>query len=326
MKFPSLVRRSTVVAAIAALALTAGCQQQQRGGGDYPSDSITLLVPYAAGGTTDRMARVVAENLQGKLGKPVVVTNKPGGGGAIAITELMKAKKDGHTIAIIATPTALIPPVLGQATYQPKDLAPIGLVAEQPIVVVTSAKSRFANAADFIAAAKAKPESVTIGTNGPTTSAGIEVKRFADEYGVKLKQVPFQGEAELSSALLGGNIDAMVTNASPATLSKIEGGQARPLAIFTPQRVPYLPEVPTFVELGFPKLTLATSRFGLVAGGGVPQEVLDKLAQTLRDALKDAKVIEGIGEQYVPKEFVDGTQWGKEMDEITKTYQEAVSG
>jgi len=328
MKFPSLVRRATVLTAVAALALTAGCQKQRAGGGgdEYPSDSVTLLVPYAAGGTTDRMARVVAENFQNQLGKPVVVTNKPGGGGAIAITDLLKAKKDGHTIAIIATPTALIPPVLEQASYQPKDLAPIGLVAEQPIVVVTGPKSRFASAADFVAAAKAKPESVSIGTNGPTTSAGIEVKRFADEYGVKLKQVPFQGEAELSSALLGGNIDAMVTNASPATMSKIEAGQVRPLAIFSKDRVPYLSEVPTFAELGFPELTLARSRFGLVAPDGVPQDVLDKLEQTLREALKDPKVIEGLGEPYVPKEFVDGKQWAADMEQVTSTYQKAVAG
>jgi tripartite-type tricarboxylate transporter receptor subunit TctC len=324
MKFTSLGRRAAAVAAIAALVLTAGCQKQR--GGDYPTDSVTLLVPYAAGGTTDQIARVVAKYFQSELGKPVVVTNKPGGGGAIAITELMKAKKDGHTIALIATPTALIPPVLGEAAYRPADLAPIGLVAEQPIVVVTKPDSRFATAADYLAAAKTKPASVTIGTNGPTTAAGIEIRRLADEYGVKLKQVPFQGEAELSTALLGGNIDAMVTNASPATMSKINGGQLRPLAIFSPDRVPYLSQVPTFAELGHPKLTLATSRFGLVVREGVPQPVLDKLDKTLRDALKDPEVLKGIGEQYVPKEYVAGEQWRQEMEEITKTYQEAVAG
>jgi tripartite-type tricarboxylate transporter receptor subunit TctC len=310
--------------AASAVLLTACVAEDGGEGGaaaqDYPADDITLYVPYAPGGPTDLAARTVGDCLAEDFGRNVVVENREGASGSLGMQAMIQGGTDGYSLSLIAVPASATNPLQEDVGYTNDDYVPIAAVTEIPSVLAVGEGSRFADAGALFAEAEQNPGRVTVGVPGATTSQAMELRRLAEEYGVELSLVPFTGNAEMTTALLGGNVDAVFINASQDVLENIEAGSFVPLAISPEERVDYLPDVPTLAELGYPELTNSVSVFGLAAPAGTPDEVLQTLEDGVAACLEQPEVVEALGDQYVPEEFIGRDDFQARIDEIVEVY------
>ena len=328
MPLSALVRPALVVAVSAALA---GCGGGEGGDGaspegnaaasDYPTKSIRFLVPYGAGGPTDLTSRAVGSCLEEELGQTVVVENKPGGSGALATTELVGAEPDGYTLSLVTAGTMVLTPLANDVGYTKDDITPVGVMAEVPSLLAAGKGSPYQDAKAFFDAARANPGGIKVGVPGASTPQGIELQRLADEHDVEVTVVPFNGNAEMTTALLGGNVDAVLINASADVVQNVEAGQFVPLAASPQERLSWLPETPTFAELGFEGLTLSGSTFGLAGPADLPEDVTSVLEDTLRTCLDKPEVQQKLGERYVTEEFKDGEELQQILDETQEVYE-----
>src|SRR5690606_14268243 len=230
--------------------------------------------------------------------------SRPGAAGAVAMDGLVASEPDGHTLPLVAAPSTVVTPMIQDAPYDADSFVPIGVITEVPSVLAVAGESGFADGAAFFAAARERPGELTVGTPGATTSQAIELRRLAETYGVQVTVVPFNGNAELTQAVLGGTVDAVLINVSHDVRAPFDAGAFRPLAVSTAERLDYLPDVPTLAELGFPELTYSTSLFGLGAPAGTPQEVVAKLEAAMREGLADPGIRAQLDAAYVPDEFI----------------------
>jgi tripartite-type tricarboxylate transporter receptor subunit TctC len=313
-------------AALALALLLAACGGGSSGEPDaYPSEPIRLIVPYTAGGPTDIAARSLARYMEGSLGQPVVVENQPGASGSTAYQELISSEPDGYTLSMTALPTAVLNYLVNDVGYTREDFAPVGVVTQVPSALVVPADSPYADLQALFAAARADPALVTVGTPGATNTHAAETRRITQLYGVPLTVLPFNGNQEVLTALLGGNSVAGFVNASQDMLPAIESGQLRVLAVGTEERLPYL-DAPTFVEQGFPELTQSTTTFGVIAPAGTPQPVISRLEETMRAAATDAETVRGLDERYVPEQFIGSAELAALFTETEQTFQGVAGG
>ncbi|WNV77529.1 tripartite tricarboxylate transporter substrate binding protein [Geodermatophilus sp. DSM 44513] len=327
-------RPARTLAVLTVLGLLTACAEQGGGGdggtaaapADYPTREIRLLVPYAAGGPTDLTARAYGASLEEQLGQPVVVENLPGGSGAIATQELIAAEPDGYTLSLVTAGTMVLTPLANEVGYTKDDITPIGVMSEVPSVLAVGADSEFATVEDFVAAAEQRPGELTVAVPGASTPQGIELQRLAGDYGVEVTPVPFDGNAEMTTALLGGNVDAVLINASSDVTENIDAGQFRPLAVSSEERLPWLPDTPTLAEAGFPELTLSGSTFGLAGPAGLPEEVVTVLEDALRTAHDDPAVVQQVGEEYITGEFRGADELQEVLDRTQEVYEPLLGG
>ena len=324
---------SRALAALSATALLlAGCGDS--GGGSetesgaaaskYPTERIRLIVPYTAGGPTDIAARAVAQYMEKELGQTVTVENKPGASGATAYQELIASEPDGYTLSMFALPTAVLNYLANDVGYDKDDFIPVGSVTRVPSAIVVPADSPYKTAKDLFDFAKANPGKVTVGTPGSTNTHAAETRRITKEYGIPLTVVPFNGNSEVQTALLGGNVVAGFLNVSQDILPAIESGKIRPLAVGSQEKLSYV-NAPTLVEQGFPKLTQSTTTFGIAAPKGTPQDVVTKLESTLEGALKEAPVVEKLDKRYVD-DFLGRTELEALFAETEETFKDVPKG
>jgi tripartite-type tricarboxylate transporter receptor subunit TctC len=318
------------IAALAALGLLAACAED--GGsaaGDpaaYPSEEIRLLVPYAAGGPTDLTARAYGASLEEQLGQTVVVENLPGGSGALATQELIAAEPDGYTLSLVTAGTLVLTPLANDVGYTKDDVTPIGVMSEVPSLLAVGADSPHQSAEDFFTTAEQEPGGITVGVPGASTPQGIELQRLREEYGVEVTAVPFDGNAEMTTALLGGSVDAVLINASSDVTENIDAGQFRPLAVSSEERLSWLPDTPTLVESGFPELTLSGSTFGLAGPAGMSEEIVTTLEDALRTAHDDPAVVDQVGEEYIDEEFRGAEDLQAVLDRTQEVYEPLLGG
>jgi tripartite-type tricarboxylate transporter receptor subunit TctC len=315
--FPVLVAASAV---LLTACVAEGGEEGEAAAQDYPTDEITLYVPYAPGGPTDLAARTVGDCLGADFGQTVVVENREGASGSLGMQAMIQGGTDGYSLSLIAVPASATNPLQEDVGYTNDDYVPIAAVTEIPSVLAVGQGSRFPDARALFAEAEQNPGQVTVGVPGSTTSQAMELRRLAEEYGVELSQVPFTGNAEMTTALLGGNVDAVFINASQDVLENIEAGSFVPLAISPEERVDYLPDVPTLAEVGYPELTNSVSVFGLAAPAGTPDEVLQVLEDGVAACLEKPEVVEALGDQYVPDEFIGRDDFQARIDEIVEVY------
>jgi tripartite-type tricarboxylate transporter receptor subunit TctC len=287
---------------------------------DYPSESINLYIPYAAGGPTDLLGRTTATFLEEDLGQTVVVENRAGASGSLGIQAMLAGEDDGHTLSIIAVPATATNPIQQDVGYTNDDYVPVGVISVIPSVLVVPADSEYESAEDFFAAAEQDPGAVNVAVPGASTSQAMELRRLGEEYDVEVTPVPFDGNAEIITALLGGNVDAAFVNASQDILENLEAGQFRAIAVSPEERVPYLEDVPTLRELGYEELVNSVSVFGLAAPAGVPDEVVTTLEESLERSQQDPEVVEILNENYVPDEFIGSEGFQTIIDEIVEAY------
>ncbi|TDD38765.1 tripartite tricarboxylate transporter substrate binding protein [Saccharopolyspora elongata] len=311
------------IVSCAALLLSAACAGPGPAGDapDYPNDEIRLIVPYAAGGPTDIAGRAVARFLERDLGQPVVVENLLGASATTGTTELVQSKPDGYTIEMATTSPLVLVPQLQNLGYDKDSVATIGVSMQIASVLAVRADSPYRTAEEFFVAARQNPDRITVSLPGANTPQGIELRRLRDEHGVALSLVPFNGDAEAVATLLGGNSDAFFGSSGDVVMSRIRSGEFRALTVGSAQRLPYLPDTPTFTELGFAGLTLSTSTYGLVAPDGTPPEITKRLEEALRAALEDPAVREQIGAEYIPAQFIGAQDFRSLLDESWAIYE-----
>ncbi|MCZ2837934.1 Bug family tripartite tricarboxylate transporter substrate binding protein [Modestobacter sp. VKM Ac-2985] len=318
-------RRTLAVLLVTGVALT-GCggteEETTEAAGaaeDYPTEDIRLLVPYTAGGPTDIAARALAAHMESELDQPVVVENAPGASGATAYQQLINAEADGYTLSMTALPTAVLNYLSNEVGYTREDFAPVGVVTQVPSGILVPADSPYQSLEDLFEAAREDPQAVTVGTPGATNTHAAETQRITALYDVPLTVVPFNGNAEVQTALLGENITAGFANLSQDILPAIESGDLRVLAVGSPEPLPYV-DAPTFVELGYPELVQSTTTFGVIAPAGTPEAVVQTLEDTLRSATEDPQVVGTLDERYVPAEFIGADGLGELFVETEETF------
>jgi tripartite-type tricarboxylate transporter receptor subunit TctC len=257
---------------------------------DYPTRAITLVIPFAPGGSTSIVGRGIAEKMSELLGEKVVVDNRPGAGGTVGTRAVAKSDPDGYTLLLGYTGTLAIGPSLYKNPgYDPrKDFAPIGLIGNAPNSLVVHPSFPVRTVAELIGYAKANPGKVNFGSAGAGTASHITGEYFARAAGVTLVHIPYKGTGPALTDLLGGHI-LMAFAPIPASHSNIAAGKLRALAVTSTARSSLLPDVPTMAEAGLPGFD-ASLYYGLAAPAGTPRPIIDKLNKVLRDALASDEV------------------------------------
>ncbi|RYF48644.1 MAG: tripartite tricarboxylate transporter substrate binding protein, partial [Comamonadaceae bacterium] len=251
----------------------------------YPQQPITVVVPFTPGGGTDFLARTVSNKL-GEANKwTVVVENKAGAGGAIGISDAIRAEPNGYRIVMGQLDNLVAAPILyDRITYDAaRDLTPIAFVGSSPVILVTSADSPYKTLADVVKAAKASPGTITYGSAGTGTTPHLIAEFFAGVAKIDLQHVPYKGSAPALADVMGGQI-ALLSSSIPSALGQIKAGKLRPLAVTSAKRSSSLPDVPTVAESGYPGFDYATW-YGLFAPTGTPASAVSVLNTKTNEVL-----------------------------------------
>jgi len=260
---------------------------------DYPTHPITLVVPYAAGGGNDVMARIVAEKMSKSLGQQIVIENKGGAGGSIGTRQVAKAAPDGYTLGLGGTGTLAIDPTLYRNVgYDPrKDFAPVGLIATSALVVLVHPSVEAKSIAELIALAKREPGKLNYASAGSGSGIHLGSALLAHIAGIELTHIPYKGSSPALADLVGGHV-AIYLSSLPAAVGLVKDGRVRALAVTGPKRSPVFPDLPTVGETlpGYE----AVLHYGIVAPAGTPQPAIAKLSGALTAALAQPDVRERI--------------------------------
>ena len=293
---------------------------------NYPTKPVTIIVPFAAGGTTDILARIIGQALTAELGQSVVVDNRAGAGGNIGGQVAAKASPDGYTLFMGTVGThAINASLYEKMPFDPvKDFAPLTRVANVPNLLVANPKQPFKTVKDLIAYAKANPGKVNFGSSGNGSSIHLSGELFNSMAKVDMVHVPYKGSAPAVTDLLGNQIGIMFDN-MPSAIQHVRSGKLVPIAVTTAKRSPELPNVPTIAEAGVPGYE-ATSWFGLFAPANTPAPVVAQLNKAIVKVLAQPEVKKKINEQgaetysETPEQFAafiqaESAKWGKVVKE-----------
>lgn len=265
---------------------------------DWPTDRpIQIVVPApGGGGTGDSIARLIAKELATHLKTPVVIDNKPGANGNIGAASAATAAPDGYRLLFSWAGTLAVNPNLYKnLSFDPqKSFAPIVLIADVPNILVVSNELPVKNLAEFIAYAKANPGKLNYGSTGQGSSMHLAAELFSRETGTKMVHVPYNAPGTATTNLMANDIQLMF-QLIPGIAGQVKGEKVRPIAVMATTRSPALPDVPTTVELGHPKL-LSSTWFALLAPHGTPQPIVDRLNATVNEILKDPEVRKKLSE------------------------------
>lgn len=255
----------------------------------WPAKSVKIVVPFAAGGTTDVVARMVGQRLSEVWGQPVVIENRGGAGGNVGADVVAKSPADGYTLLMASGSITINPNLYAKMPFDvQRDLVPITNVASGPMMVVVQDSSPYKSVKDLIAAAKAKPGTLNFGSAGVGSQVHLAAENFADSAGIEVQHVPYKGEALAYNDLLGGQVQFMVGNM--ATASALTGpGRLRALAVTSRTRSAQFPDIPTVAESGLPGFE-NTGWFGLFAPAGTPQAVIDEVHLNTVKVLSESQI------------------------------------
>ncbi len=275
--------------ALAALALAAAALLPGAGHAQYPNRPVTMIVPYAAGGPTDTVARVTAQAMSKPLGQTIVVENRPSAGGILGPEVVKNAKPDGYTILIHHIGMATTPALYRQLRFNPlTDYEYIGLINDVPMTLIARQNFPAKDFKEFLAYIKANKDKVSYANAGIGAASHLCGMLFMSAIETDLLTVPYKGTAPAMNDLLGGTVDFMCDQTTNTT-TQIKSGKVKVYAVTSPKRVPSLPDVPTLQELGLKGFEVGIWH-GLYAPKGTPKEAIDKLVAALQVAVKDADV------------------------------------
>nr|WP_254926255.1 tripartite tricarboxylate transporter substrate binding protein [Bordetella genomosp. 11] len=293
-----MFKRMTAAAVLAtgAAALAAPGAATAAGAADLGGAPITIISPFPPGGGTDTLTRMIGTSISQDTGWNVVVENKPGAGGNLALDATARARPDGHTLVMAQTDNIVLNPWLySKLTYDTfKDFKPVGLVASSPSVFVVLPDSPFKTLDDVVKAARAKPGQVSLGIPGIGGSGDLIGHLWRKAAGMELMHVPYRGWGQAFPDLMSGRI-ALYTGSVATLLPQIKGGQVRALAVVADQRSPALPQVPTFAESGFPTIN-QTIWWGVMAPGKTPDDVVAALNAALNRSLQKPELVRKLEE------------------------------
>lgn len=288
----------------------------------YPAKPIRIIVPGTAGGGMDVIARVVGDRMSALLKQPVVIENKPGAGGNIAVDYVAKSPADGYTIVAGQTAHfAINPSLYAKLPFDPeKDFSPIVMLADAPNVMVVDADSPYRTLADVVKAAKESPTGLALATPGNGTVSHLTAELFQKTAGIKFTHIPYKGAAAALTDVMGGRVPVMLSSV-PTALSQIRAGKLRPVAVSASKRSPALPDVPTIGEQGYPGFDAGTW-YALLAPAGTSAEVIGILNAAANEAIRVPQVRDkilseggdvtgGTSEQFAAMMKADAAKWSK---------------
>ncbi|HSA69179.1 MAG TPA: tripartite tricarboxylate transporter substrate binding protein [Burkholderiales bacterium] len=272
----------------------------------YPSKPITMIVPFPPGGVADIVGRPLAAQMEKSLKQPVVVTNRTGAGGAVGMAAVAKSVPDGYTILMGLSSISIFPVsdrIMGRTpAYEMKDFAPIALITADPTVLVVGADSPWKTLPEFVASAKAYPGKINYSSSGVYGTLHVAMEIFAHAAGIKLFHVPYQGGGPAVTALLGGQVHALASGPA-AAIGQIKAGKMRALASWSTERLPLLPEIPTFKELGYDAEFYIWS--GVFVPAATPAPVIDRLRIAVREAATSAEFKSTMEKVSTPVSYLD---------------------
>ena len=259
---------------------------------NYPTKPINFIVPYGAGGGADSRSRQIAQKMSVILKQPIIVDNKPGAGGNIGTEFISRAAPDGYTIGMgNFAPMAVNKTLFGNLRYDPEtDLTPIILIEKGPLVLVVHPSSPYKTVQDIVVAAKAKPGTLTFSSGGIGGSHQLSAELFEQNAGIEMIHVPYKSGSAGLTDLMAGNVTMMFDQMYSA-MPSIKAEKLRPIAITSKKRSPLLPNIPSFAEVGYPKVEVLNWQ-GLIAPKGTPKAIIDQLNAAANEALKDPKLRE----------------------------------
>ncbi len=288
----------------------------------WPSKPIRIVVPFPPGGGTDIIARETSQRVAKATGWTFVIDNKPGAGGNLGVDSVAKSPADGYTLVLGQSSNLAINPTLyAKLPYDPlKDLVPIVLVANAPLVMVTGMGTPYKSLADAVNAAKARPGQINFASPGNGTVAHLTSELFQKAAGVKTQHVPYKGAAQALTDVVSGTVDLYMSSV-PTLLGQIKQGKLRPLAVTSAKRVDDLPNVPTINESGYKGFD-AVTWFGLLAPAGTPKDVIARLNAEFNKALQQPELAQRLGDEGAdpaggtPEQFAalikaEIPRWGK---------------
>lgn len=307
MKFPRILAATLIAGCVMAGSAVAAPD-------DYPSRPIRLISPYAAGGLTDVLARALGKRLSERLGQPVIVENRTGGGGITGVDSVAKSPADGYTLVLVgqglASVNASLYKTLPYDTQ--RDFAPISMVAGFPLVLVGRPGTPPDTLSAFIAEARAKPGAMAYGSAGNASTAHLTMELLADQVGMKVNHIPYRGEAPAFTDVIAGHTQVMFATLGGAR-PLIEAGKLRPIAIATKERSKLLPNVPTMSEAGVPGFEVL-GWYGVLAPKATPKPVLDRLSAEFMAMAREPEV----RDQFLERGLIVA---GTSSDELAKLIQ-----
>lgn len=313
-------RRARLVPFAGAVALgvaLAGCSS---GGGDpaaYPEDTIEVIVPFAAGGPTDTVARIIAEPMADELGQQVIIQNVEGAGGTVGAGQASQADPDGYTALLHHIGMSTAPSLYDDLNYDPvEDFEPVGLISDVPMTIISRAGLGPTNLEELISYVEENESTVTLAHAGVGSASNLCGLLLEEAMGVDVQEVPYDGTGPAMADILGGQVDFMCDQTTN-TSSQILGGEVDAYAVTTPERVEALPDVPTTAEAGLPDLEVSVWH-GLYLPAETPTEIVDALQGALETALADESVAEqlaDLGTAPVPAEDATPDALATRLDE-----------
>ena len=292
----------------AAVALIAPCLQAQDA---YPTKPISMIAPFPPGGVADIVGRPLAASMEKTLKQPVLVVNRSGAGGAVGTTAVAKAAPDGYTILMSLSSISVFPvsdPINGKPVpYQLSDFAPIALVTADPTVLVVAADGPYKTIQDFIASAKAYPNQINYSSAGLYSTLHVAMEMFAAAAGIKLFHIPYQGGGPAVAALLGGQVHALASGPA-AAVGQIKAGKMRALAGWGDKRLPLMPELPTFKELGYKDVEFYIWS-GVFAPAATPAPIVNRLREAVRAAVADPLFKGAMEKVQTPISYLDAPEF-----------------
>ncbi len=314
MRTSSAVRGFIMVVALLALALPGAGPARAA---EYPTHEIDFIVAFPAGGPADSSARVLAPLMAGILKQPVVVVNKPGGGGMVGSDYAAHARPDGYTVYVSTNSVMTINPHLKHLTYQPSDFTPIGAFAVDLGTITVRGNGPAKTLEDFVAYAKKNPGKLTYGSAGYGTVSFFTMELFKLAYGLDIVHVPFQGTGPVKTAIMGGHVD-IATSGFGSFAPLLRSGDLVALVTTSPTRVAAFPDVPTMAEKGFPEASL-NIWMALYVPAKTPKPVVDTLVKALAQAAKEPMLKDGLEKAGMYLDYRDPAATAKLRDDESAT-------
>ena len=290
----------------------------------FPAKPIRWIVPYAAGGGSDFLARTIGQTLSTQVGQPVLVDNKPGGNTALAAAETARSPADGYTVLSADNGTMVFNPALYKnLSYSPtKDLAPVTLMGRFPMILVVGPSSTAKTAKDFIEQARTRPGALDYASAGAGSPHHLAMELLKAQTGVYMVHVPYRGAAPALADLVGGQVPAMMVDLAAGS-GFIKAGKVRPLAVASATRLPQLPDVPTFAELGYKNIE-AAALVGMVVPAATPPDVIATLNRQVVAAIRDPAVNKRMVDFGVEPVGNTSAQFGELLRNETTRWQKLI--
>jgi tripartite-type tricarboxylate transporter receptor subunit TctC len=319
MKNFGIVCRHGLLLILALAAVTGPAPAQ-----DWPAKPVRILVPYAAGGNSDSMARLAAQRLTEAFGQAFVVENRIGANGAIAADAVARAAPDGYTLLWGVQPAMTVAPAINKVPFDPqKDFAPISVVGTNPFVLVVNKDIPVKSVAEFIAWVKSQAKTLSYAEGSYGSITHLSMALFLKRAGLQMTNVSYRGNAPALTDVIAGHLPTMFSNLSDA-LPQAQSGAIRILAVSSDARVPQLPDVPTVAELGYPGYKVVTWN-GLMASAATPKPVVGRIAAEMAKACKDPKFVERLATFGADPSCITPAEFAELLAADLKLWAEAVA-